>query len=243
MGAAIALPRSRWKTIRTGGNLPARDFSGRAIRGRRERMRFAAQGEFMATSKDKAAKPVGVRASLDHYFGLTDNRTDVRTEAIAGVTTFLTMAYIIFVNPAILANAGMDKGAVFVATCLAAAVCTLVMGLLRQLSDRAGARHGAQRLLRLHHRADLQVHVAAGAGRRVHLRRAVPADLGIHDPRIHHQRDPVQHEARDLGGRRPVPRHHRARAGQDRGRSSGDAGDARQPQGPGPRSCACSASC
>jgi AGZA family xanthine/uracil permease-like MFS transporter len=66
---------------------------------------------------------------LDNYFELTKNGTNVRTEAIAGLTTFLTMVYIIFVNPAILANAGMDKGAVFVATCLAAAVCTLVMGL------------------------------------------------------------------------------------------------------------------
>ena len=81
----------------------------------------------MATSsKDK---PSAFEASLDKYFGLTAQRTDIRTEAIAGLTTFLTMAYIIFVNPAILANAGMDKNAVFVATCLAAAVCTLVMGL------------------------------------------------------------------------------------------------------------------
>ena len=58
---------------------------------------------------------------LDRYFGLTRSGTTVRTEAIAGVTTFLTMAYIVFVNPQILGNAGMDKGAVFVATCLAAA--------------------------------------------------------------------------------------------------------------------------
>jgi adenine/guanine/hypoxanthine permease len=66
---------------------------------------------------------------LDRYFGLTRNGTTVRTEAIAGVTTFLTMAYIVFVNPQILGNAGMDKGAVFVATCLAAAVSTAMMGL------------------------------------------------------------------------------------------------------------------
>ena len=66
---------------------------------------------------------------LDRYFRLTEHGTTPRTEAVAGVTTFLTMAYIIFVNPTILANAGMDKGAVFVATCVAAAVSTLVMGL------------------------------------------------------------------------------------------------------------------
>src|SRR5262245_64982913 len=66
---------------------------------------------------------------LDRYFRLTENRTDVRTEVIAGVTTFLTMVYIVFVNPAILSAAGMDKGAVFVATCIAAAVSTLIMAL------------------------------------------------------------------------------------------------------------------
>ena len=66
---------------------------------------------------------------LDRYFGLTANGTNVKTEALAGLTTFLTMAYIIFVNPSILAKAGMDQGAVFVATCIAAAVCSIVMGL------------------------------------------------------------------------------------------------------------------
>ncbi len=66
---------------------------------------------------------------LDRHFGLTQNGTNVRTEVVAGVTTFLTMVYIVFVNPAILANAGMDKGAVFVATCIAAAVSTLIMAL------------------------------------------------------------------------------------------------------------------
>ena len=53
---------------------------------------------------------------LDSYFGLTQNGTNVRTECLAGLTTFLTMAYIIFVNPQILGAAGMDFGAVLVAT-------------------------------------------------------------------------------------------------------------------------------
>src|ERR1700754_4023020 len=74
-------------------------------------------------------KPASERPFLDRYFGLTENGTNVRTEFIAGLTTFLTMVYIVFLNPQILANAGMDKGAVFVATCIAAAVSTLVMGL------------------------------------------------------------------------------------------------------------------
>jgi AGZA family xanthine/uracil permease-like MFS transporter len=80
------------------------------------------------TMTDSSAK-AGPQSALDRYFGLTQNGTDVRTEVIAGVTTFLTMVYIVFVNPAILANAGMDKGAVFVATCLAAAISTLIMAL------------------------------------------------------------------------------------------------------------------
>src|SRR5215471_18816455 len=66
-------------------------------------------------------------ASLERYFGLAQQGTDIRTEFIAGLTTFLTMVYIVFVNPAILGKAGMDTGAVFVATCIAAAVSTFVM--------------------------------------------------------------------------------------------------------------------
>src|SRR5712692_3343356 len=64
---------------------------------------------------------------LDRYFGLARNGTDVRTELVAGVTTFLTMVYIVFVNPQILGKSGMDPGAVFTATCVAAAASTLVM--------------------------------------------------------------------------------------------------------------------
>jgi len=67
--------------------------------------------------------------NLERYFELREHGTTVRTEILAGGTTFLTMAYIIFVNPAILSNAGMDRGAVFVATCLAAAISTAIMGL------------------------------------------------------------------------------------------------------------------
>ncbi len=66
---------------------------------------------------------------LERYFELDKLGTNVRTELVAGVTTFMTMAYIIFVNPTILADAGMDKGAVFVATCLAAAFASAFMGL------------------------------------------------------------------------------------------------------------------
>ncbi len=70
---------------------------------------------------------------LDKYFGLTAHGTTVRREIVGGATTFLTMAYIMFVNPKVLAATGMNEGAVFVATCLATAATTLLMGLYAKL--------------------------------------------------------------------------------------------------------------
>lgn len=66
---------------------------------------------------------------LDRFFQLSANNTTIRTELTAGLTTFLTMVYIIFVNPSILGDAGMPKDSVFVATCLVAAAGTALMGL------------------------------------------------------------------------------------------------------------------
>ena len=67
---------------------------------------------------------------LERLFKLGEHGTTVRTELIAGVTTFLTMSYIIFVNPDILSTTGMDRDAVFVATCLAAALGSIIMALV-----------------------------------------------------------------------------------------------------------------
>ncbi|KAA6101921.1 NCS2 family permease [Pantoea dispersa] len=67
---------------------------------------------------------------LEKLFKLKAHHTTVRTEIIAGITTFLAMAYILFVNPSILGATGMDKGSVFVATCLAAAIGSILMGLI-----------------------------------------------------------------------------------------------------------------
>ncbi|MDQ0319074.1 AGZA family xanthine/uracil permease-like MFS transporter [Pararhizobium capsulatum DSM 1112] len=67
---------------------------------------------------------------FERLFKLSEHGTSVRTEVIAGVTTFLTMSYIIFVNPDILSTTGMDRDAIFVATCLAAALGTLIMALV-----------------------------------------------------------------------------------------------------------------
>ena len=70
-----------------------------------------------------------MKALLDRYFKLTENQTTVRQELLGGATTFMTMAYIVVVNPQILAQAGMPPEGVVFATCISAAVATLVMGL------------------------------------------------------------------------------------------------------------------
>ena len=67
---------------------------------------------------------------LEKFFKLSDNGTDVKTEVMAGITTFMTMAYILAVNPSIMAAAGMDQGAVFTATALASLIGTLLMAFL-----------------------------------------------------------------------------------------------------------------
>ncbi|OUX22536.1 MAG: guanine permease, partial [Euryarchaeota archaeon TMED255] len=66
---------------------------------------------------------------IARFFKLQENQTNIRTEILAGFTTFITMGYIIFVNPQIMATAGMDYGASFVTTCLVAAIACMIMGV------------------------------------------------------------------------------------------------------------------
>ncbi|ETA65237.1 permease family protein [Bordetella pertussis H973] len=89
------------------------------LRGRRRRRKHTTT----------ALKPPGT-SMLEKLFQLRDHATTVRTEIVAGLTTFLTMSYIIFLNPDILSSTGMDRNAVFVATCLAAALGSLIMALV-----------------------------------------------------------------------------------------------------------------
>ncbi|KEI94602.1 NCS2 family permease [Clostridium botulinum] len=70
---------------------------------------------------------------MENYFKLKENGTTFKTEILAGITTFMTMAYILVVNPGILSQAGMDFGAVFTATALSAAIATLLTGLYAKL--------------------------------------------------------------------------------------------------------------
>jgi AGZA family xanthine/uracil permease-like MFS transporter len=70
-----------------------------------------------------------MKAALEAFFDTKTHNTTIQTEIVAGITTFITMAYIIFVNPQMMAQSGMDHGAIFVGTCLAAAFACLFMGL------------------------------------------------------------------------------------------------------------------
>lgn len=81
-------------------------------------------------TKTKKAEGSSIGNFLDKYFQITERKSNIKTEVVAGLTTFMTMAYIIIVNPSILQNAGMNREAVFVATCLSAAICTLLMGIV-----------------------------------------------------------------------------------------------------------------
>ena len=162
--------------------------------------------------------------------------------SIAGLTTFLTMVYIVFVNPAILGNAGMDKGAVFAATCIAAAVSTLVMALYANYPIALAPGMGLNAFFAFTVvLTDKYTWQQALAG--VFCSGVIFFLISIFPhPRIHHQFDPEESQVRDLGRRRAVSRHHRARGVQDRGGEPGDAGDARRPQAMAGAFCAFSAS-
>jgi AGZA family xanthine/uracil permease-like MFS transporter len=71
-----------------------------------------------------------MKGLIDRFFKLEENKTSIRIEMVGGITTFMTMSYIIFLQPAVLFIAGMDKGAVMFATCVSSALATLLMGLL-----------------------------------------------------------------------------------------------------------------
>ena len=70
-----------------------------------------------------------MKSALEQFFSIEENQTTLQREILAGITTFVTMAYIIFVNPQMMAQSGMDYGAIFVGTCLAASFACLFMGL------------------------------------------------------------------------------------------------------------------
>jgi len=157
-----------------------------------------------------SVSPVG--ALLERYFGLSEQGTDVRTEFIAGVTTFLTMVYIVFVNPIILGKTGMDQGAVFVATCVAAAVSTLVMALYANypiaLAPGMGINAFFAFTVVLTYKYTWQQALAAV------FFRAVLFDFGIANTAIRHRFNSAKPEACRVGRRRAFSGNYRARGSQ-----------------------------
>ena len=87
---------------------------------------------------------------LKKLLGFDPQTMALRTEIIAGITTFLTMSYILAVNPSILATTGMDKGAVFTATALASALATLLLAFMAKLPFCPGSQYGTERLFRFY---------------------------------------------------------------------------------------------
>ena len=80
---------------------------------------------------------------LEKWFKLKENNTNIKTEVVAGLTTFMTMAYILAVNPSILSASGMDSNAILMATALASFIGTLAMALLANYPFALAPGHGA----------------------------------------------------------------------------------------------------
>ena len=223
--AAISQVTGIHTTLRAGMTAPQICYHGRR-RGDRDGGRGHGRDQRAAGRKSRS------RGFLDRQFGLTENGTTVRTEFVAGVTTFLTMVYIVFVNPEILSSAGMDRGAVFVATCLAAAISTLIMALYANypiaLAPGMGLnaffaftlvlgayKYTWQQALAFVFISGVLALIITATRLREYIITAIPQNLKL----------------AVSAGVGPVPRHHRAPAIRHRRRPSGDAGDARQPQG------------
>src|SRR5262249_36523276 len=133
--------------------------------------------------------------ALDRFFVLLAQGTSVATELRAGLATFLTMAYIMFVNPAILEKAhGCRRGVRRDLPCGRGGLYH--HGALRQLPDRPRSGHGAQRLFRLHSRARARRQLAIRSGLRVHFRRALLCAVALALARLADRRSPDEFEAR-----------------------------------------------
>ena len=115
---------------------------------------------------------------LDNYFKLKENNTNTKQEFIAGITTFMTMAYILVVNPSILSAAGMDSGAVFTATALSSIIATLVMGLYAKLPFALAPGMGLEGIIFLLLTA-FNVREAIVDSIPVNIKRAISVGIGL----------------------------------------------------------------
>ena len=113
---------------------------------------------------------------LERVFHLSENGTSVKTEIMAGITTFMTMAYILAVNPAIMSAAGMDKGAVLTATAIAGFLGTVLMAVFSNYPFALAPGMGLNAFF-LHRRKADGLHLGNGTGCRLrrgcHLHRAL----------------------------------------------------------------------
>ena len=198
-------------------------------------------------------------SALARRFRFTDRGTNTRTEALGGVATFLTMSYILFVNPAILSAAGMPFGAVAVATAIAAAVATAAMALATNLPFALAPGLGINAVVAFDIILGRGLAVAGRHGRHRHrgpdrggpgARRTADGDHGgrpdvaeagdrrRHRP-LHHARRPARgRDRRQQPGHRHRPRRPHVRPGADhagRHLRRGRAGRARDPRGGDPR--------
>lgn len=106
----------------------------------------------------------GTFMNLDKIFHLKENHTDVKTEVMAGITTFMTMAYILAVNPNILSASGMDPRCCLYRNRTVRIYRNLPDGSFIQLPVRSGSRHGSERILHLHSSPGYGIYMAAGTG-------------------------------------------------------------------------------
>lgn len=107
---------------------------------------------------------------FERVFKLSEHKTTVKTEVMAGITTFMTMAYILAVNPSVLGSTGMDTTAVLLATALASCLGTLCMAFMANLPFALSAGMGLERLYGVHGRCGLTVTAAGRTAGRIHRR-------------------------------------------------------------------------
>lgn len=105
---------------------------------------------------------------FERVFKLSEHKTTVKTEVMAGITTFMTMAYILAVNPSVLGSTGMDTTAVLLATALASCLGTLCMAFMGKPAVRALCRHGSECLHGVHRCCRLWLQLAGCAAGRIH---------------------------------------------------------------------------
>ena len=146
---------------------------------------------------------------LAKFFKFDEHKTNFRTEIIAGVTTFVTMAYIIFVNPKILSTTGMDANAVFVATCLAAAIGSAIMGLFANWPIAMAPGMGLNAFFAFTVVGKLGYTWQQALGAVFISRRDLSRIVADRHPTVAHRRHSALHAQRDRGGHRSIPRDHR----------------------------------